>query len=136
MLMFYRKELWVKWGLTKPLAKAYLHRQESPEPPELSQSSRHHHVEQRVWLISPLVSSWLPLKYVSLGPLRSLCHALSSGVNLKHMGRLLPSPSLVGSQTWVSRTARGLRFTFEGQFLTPFNGLRARMEPLRANPEV
>ena len=75
---------------------------------------------------------------VFLCPLQSFCPAKSSGVNHNSTakGWLLSSPSLAGSQTWVSSTTRGRRLTLEAQPLY----LIQWEEPqgwghLRANPE-
>ena len=67
-----------------------------------------------LWFIQPDAARSLLLY---LCPLQSLCHALSSGVNhnATARGQHFPSPSLAGSQTWVSSTTRGRRLAFEGQ---------------------
>ena len=91
------------------------------------------------WLcLYPLVSpTWLYSESVAfLCPLRSHYHAISSGVNHNATAReqLLPSPSLAGSQTWVSSTTRGQRLTFGGQPLLPHSMCRAQgWGHLRAN---
>ena len=47
----------------------------------------------------------------------------------------IPSPSLAGSQTWVSSTTRGRRLTFGGQSLLPHSmGREQGWGHLRANP--
>ena len=49
--------------------------------------------------------------------------------------QLLPSPSLAGSQTWMSSTTRGRRLTFEGQSrLLHSMGREQRWDHLRVNP--
>ena len=49
--------------------------------------------------------------------------------------QLLPSPSLVGSQTWVSSTTRGRRLTIGGQpLLLHSMGRKQGWDHLRANP--
>ena len=71
-----------------------------------------------------------------LCPLQSLCHALSSGVNHNATAKRqhFPSPSLAGSQTWVSSTTRGQRLTFGGQPLLPHSmGREQGWGHLRAN---
>ena len=55
---------------------------------------------------------------------QSLCSAFSSGIKHNAFNRrwLFLSPSLAGSQTWVSSITRGIRFAFEDVLLTLFNG--------------
>ena len=85
-----------------------------------------------LWFLRPdFVRSLLSI----LCPLRSLCHALSSGVNnsATARGQLLPTPSLTGSHTWcpVPPWFRVVR----GQPLLPHSmGREQRWGRLRATP--
>ena len=80
-----------------------------------------------LWFLRPDIARSL-LFY--LCPLQSLCHALSSA-RRQHF----PSPSLAGSQTWVSSTTRGRRLTFGGQPLLPHSmGREQGWGHMRANP--
>ena len=74
---------------------------------------------------------------VFLRLLQSLCHELSSGANHSITTRrwLLQSPSLVGSQTWMSSTTNGRRLTFRGQSLYPIQWVEQQgWAHLRATP--
>ena len=70
-----------------------------------------------------------------LCPFLSLCPALSSKIKHNAFSRLqlLPSPSLAGSQTWVSSTTRGRRLAFRGQPQLPHSmGKEQEWSHLRA----
>ena len=87
-----------------------------------------------LWFLRPDVARSL-LWY--LCPLQSLCHALSSRVNHNASARRqhFSSPSLAGSQTWVSSTTRGRRLTFGGQpLLLHSMGKEQGWGHLRATP--
>ena len=60
--------------------------------------------------------------------LQSLCPALSSGVNHNASARrrLLPSPSLACSQTWVSSTTRGRRLTLGDSLYYPIQWIESK----------
>ena len=88
-----------------------------------------------LWLLQPYCARSL---FFCLCPFLSLCPALSSRIkhNAFSRGWLLPSPSLAGSQTWVSSTTRGRRLTFRGQPLLPHSmGSKQGWGHLKANPE-
>ena len=63
-----------------------------------------------------------------LCPLQSLCHALSSGVNhnASTRGQHFPSPSLTGSQTWVSSTTRSRSLIFGDSPLYPIQWVKSK----------
>ena len=74
---------------------------------------------------------------IFLIPSQSLCPPLSSEIKHKTLNRrwLLPSLSLICSQTWLSSTTNGWRFTFGDSLFTPFNGHGwSGLVHLRANP--
>ena len=78
-----------------------------------------------LWFLRPDVARSL-LWY--LCPLQSLCHALSSGVNHNASARRrhFPSPSLAGSQTWVSSTTRDRRLAFEDSLYYPIRWVESK----------
>ena len=81
-----------------------------------SRSVGHH---SQIPLVSPALWAWSLL--FCLCPFLSLCPSLSSRIkhNVFSIGWLLPSPSLAGSQTWVSSTISVRSLTFGRQPLLP-----------------
>ena len=73
-------------------------------------------------------SVWWPESvHLSLVLPRAFSYTLS-GIKHNSFSRrwLLPSPSLVGSQTWVSSTTRGRRLTFEDSLYYPIQWVESK----------
>ena len=86
-----------------------------------------------LWFLQPFCA-WSLL--FCLCPFLSHCPTLSSRIKHKAFsrGQLLSTPSLAGSQTWVSSTTRGRRLTFGVQPLPPHSmGREQGWVHLRAN---